>query len=158
MVAPSTFQCQVWDKDHQLFLKSLLHPHAYHVLMREAHLMNLIEIHNIIFHLMKMIRNVKNVNVEKYCGDVTIWTYPLLPMSLLVTNLGYPPPPPPGFPIVGGHGGHPPSYNFFWKPHPPKPMPSHGVLLPLKNDAPPIGKSNPLPPIETWNTFPWNDS
>ena len=74
MVAPSTFQCQVWDKDHQLFLKSLLHPHAYHVLMREAHLMNLIEIHNIIFHLMKMIRNVKNVNVEKYCGDVTIWT------------------------------------------------------------------------------------
>ena len=30
MVGPSTFQCLVRDKDHQLYLKSLLHPHAHY--------------------------------------------------------------------------------------------------------------------------------
>ena len=75
---------------------------------------------------------------------------PLLPMSLLVTNLGYPPPPSPRVSHSGRTWGAPPILQFFLKPRPPKPMPSHGVLLPLKNDAPPIGKSNPLPPpIET---------
>ena len=40
---------------------------------------------------------------------------PLLPMSPLVTILGYPPPP--GFPIVGDMGAPPPpSYNFFQNP------------------------------------------
>ena len=46
---------------------------------------------------------------------------PLLPMSPLVTILGYPPPP--GFPIVGDVGDvgdmgapPPPSYNFFRNP------------------------------------------
>ena len=33
--------------------------------------------------------------LKKYCGNVTIWTYPLPPMSPLVTILDYPPPPPP---------------------------------------------------------------
>ena len=28
--------------------------------------------------------------LKKYCGDVTIWTYPPPPMSPLVTILGYP--------------------------------------------------------------------
>ena len=32
---------------------------------------------------------------KNYCGDVTIWTYLLHPMSPLVTILGYPLPPPP---------------------------------------------------------------
>ena len=59
--------------------------------------------------------------------------------------------------ILGGDGGPPPpSYNFFQNPYPPpKPMPSHGAP-PLKNQAPPIWKTTP--PIETWNTLPWNDS
>ena len=77
MVAPSTFQYQVWDKDHQLYLKSILHPHACHMLKRELHLMNLIEMYNIVMtsfnkikfkyliqvweDVMKIIRNVKNV-------------------------------------------------------------------------------------------------
>ena len=81
MVAPSTFQYQVWDKDHQLYLKSILHPHACHMLKRELHLMNLIEMYNIVMtsfnkikfkyliqvweDVMKIIRNVKNVNVKK---------------------------------------------------------------------------------------------
>ena len=33
--------------------------------------------------------------LKKYCGDVAIWTYPLPPMSPLVTILGYPLPPRP---------------------------------------------------------------
>ena len=33
--------------------------------------------------------------LKKYCGDVTIWTYTLPPMSPLVAILGYPFPPPP---------------------------------------------------------------
>ena len=39
---------------------------------------------------------------------------PLLPMSPLVTILGYPPPP--GFPIVGDMGAPPPILKFFSKP------------------------------------------
>ena len=31
--------------------------------------------------------------LKKYCGDITIWIYPLPPMSPLVTILGYPTPP-----------------------------------------------------------------
>ena len=81
MVAPSTFQCQVWGKDHQLYQKSILHPHACHVLKREVHSMNLIEMYNITMtsfnkinfkyliqvceDVMKIMRNVKNVNVKK---------------------------------------------------------------------------------------------
>ena len=71
---------------------------------------------------------------------------PLLPMSPLVNILGFSPPP--GFPKVeGGMGGLPHLTIFFKPPPPPKSMPPHGVLLPIKNDAPHL-KKNP-PPIET---------
>ena len=73
--------------------------------MRELHLMNLIEMYNIIMTLinkikfkyliqvwedvMKIMRNVKNVNMKKNTVvTFTIWTYPLPPMSPLVAILG----------------------------------------------------------------------
>ena len=40
---------------YQVYLKSLLHPHAYHVLMGEVHLMNLIEMYDIIMTSFKKI-------------------------------------------------------------------------------------------------------
>ena len=80
--------------------------------MRQVHLMNLIEMYNIVMtsfekmkfeyliqvwmDVMKIIRNVKNINVEK----ILWWRHhldippPSPPMSPLVTILGYPSPSP----------------------------------------------------------------
>ena len=79
--------------------------------MREVHLMNLIEMYNIIMtsfnkikfkyliqvweDVMKTVRNVKNINVKKILWWRHLWTYPLPPMSPLVTILGYLSPPRP---------------------------------------------------------------
>ena len=57
-----------------------------------------------------------------------------------------------GFPTVGGGHPPPPSNDFFWKP-PSKLMPPMGYLS-YKNEDAPIWKTT----IETWSTFPWNDS
>ena len=56
-----------------------------------------------------------------------------------------------------GMGGHLPHLTIFFK----TPTPHQNQCLPmghppLKNQAPPIWKTTP--PIETWNTLPWNDS
>ena len=59
-----------------------------------------------------------------------------------------------GFPYWGrGIAGNPPSYDFFWIPPPPplpKPMPSHEVPPPRKNEA------CPSPPSHLENTPHWN--
>ena len=54
----------------------------------------------------------------------------------------------------GGMGG--PSYDFFWKSPPSKPMPPMGCTPHLKMKLPHL--KNTPPPIETWSTLPWNDS
>ena len=138
--------------------------------MREVHLMNSIKMYNIIMtsfnkikftyliqvweDVMKMIRNVKNDNVEKYCGEVTIWTYPLLPMSPLVTILGYSPPPSPRISHSGGgKGALPPSYNFLQTPPPPpKSIPPMGCSSQLKM-IPPSEKEPPPPPSKHKTPF-----
>ena len=51
---------------------------------------------------------------------------PLLPMSPLVTILGYPPPPSPRVSHSGGHGGTPLHLTIFFETPLPKLMPSHG--------------------------------
>ena len=66
---------------------------------------------------MKMIRNVKNVNVDIYCGDVTIWTYPPPPHVTISHHFRLSTSPlPQGFPQWGTWGHPPPSYNFFRNP------------------------------------------
>ena len=55
----------------------------------------------------------------------------------------------------GGEARHPPPYYDFFEP-PPRCHPMGRPLL--KNEAHPIRKTTPSPPIETWNTLPWNDS